>query len=126
MSTIICACSSGKLYAECCQIYHLETVSPQTPVQLMRSRYSAYALNLVDYLWATTHPFKRHLYSKADIENWATTNHWLKLEIIAAKADMVEFKAFYQQGLKQFIHHERSIFKKEAGKWYYYSGEHFH
>lgn len=92
----------------------------------MRSRYSAYALNLVDYLWETTHPAKRYLYSKADIASWATANHWLKLEIVQAVRDVVEFKAFYQQGLKQFIHHERSTFKKEAGRWYYFSGVHFH
>ena len=126
MSTTLCACSSGKIYAECCQPYHLETAVPQTPEQLMRSRYSAYALHLVNYLWDTTHPSKQYLYSKADIESWAKSNHWLNLEIVEAKRDVVEFKAFYQQGLKQFIHHERSTFKKLGDKWFYFSGDHFH
>ena len=126
MSIISCACSSGNPYAECCQAYHLKATYPQTPEQLMRSRYSAYALHLIDYLWDTTHPSKRYLYNKADIEKWAKDNHWLRLEIVGAKKDVVEFKAFYQQGLRDFVHHERSVFKKENGKWYYFSGDHFH
>lgn len=125
-SETLCACNSGNIYAECCQPYHLKNAIAKTPEQLMRSRYCAYALNLVDYLWETTHPAKRHLYSKADIESWARQNHWLRLEILNAAKDMVEFKAFYQQGLRQFVHHEKSTFKKDANKWYYFSGEHFH
>lgn len=125
MLPTFCACCPEKLYVECCQPFHLKNAFPQTPEQLMRSRYSAYVLNLIDYLWETTHPSKRYLYRKADIESWARENHWTGLEIVAAKRDVVEFKAFYQQGLKQFIHHERSVFKKETGKWYYFSGEHF-
>ncbi|RYG20066.1 MAG: hypothetical protein EOO07_05605 [Chitinophagaceae bacterium] len=123
---MLCVCSSGKVYAECCEVFHLEMASAPTPELLMRSRYSAYVLQLINYLWETTHPAKRHLYSKADIESWATANQWLKLEIFEAQRDVVEFKAFYQQGLKQFIHHERSTFKKQAGKWFYFSGVHFH
>ena len=126
MSTISCACNSGKVYTDCCQSYHLETALPPTPELLMRSRYSAYALHLIPYLWDTTHPSKRHLYSKVEMEKWAKSNHWTGLEIVVAKKDVVEFKAFYQQGLRQFIHHERSAFKKEGNKWYYFSGEHFH
>lgn len=126
MSIISCACCSGNPYAECCQIYHAKAAVPQTPAQLMRSRYSAYALHLIDYLWDTTHPSKRYLYHKADMEKWAKDNHWLRLEIVVAHEEVVEFKAFYQQGLREFVHHERSVFKKEDGKWYYFSGDHFH
>ncbi len=125
MSITLCACSSGKSYADCCESYHLSRLFPQTPEQLMRSRYSAYVLVLVDYLWETTHPAKRYLYNKADIEGWAKSNHWLKLEIIMTEKCTVEFKAFYQQGLKKYIHYEKSTFKKESDKWYYFSGEHF-
>lgn len=126
MSIILCACSSDKIYAKCCQPFHSGVIFAQTPEQLMRSRYSAYTLNLVDYLWETTHPLKRYLHHKADIESWAKANHWLKLEIVQAFDAIVEFKAFYQQGLRQFVHHELSTFKKEAGKWYYFAGQHFH
>lgn len=92
----------------------------------MRSRYCAYALHLIDYLWDTTHPDKRHLYDKKEMEKWAKANHWLNLEIIYADKKVVEFKAYYQKGLAQYIHHERSVFKKENGRLYYFSGDYFH
>lgn len=126
MSTIICSCSSGKPYAQCCEVYHLKEALPQSAELLMRSRYSAYALHLIDYLWDTTHPAKRHLYNKVDMAQWARANHWLKLEIVSAKKHVVEFKAYYQKGLQQYVHHERSQFKKEKEQWYYFSGDHFH
>ena len=126
MSTIICSCSSGKPYAQCCEAYHLKEALPQSAELLMRSRYSAYALHLIDYLWDTTHPAKRYLYNKADMTQWAKANHWLRLEIVSAKKHVVEFKAYYQKGLQQCVHHERSQFKKEKEQWYYFSGDHFH
>lgn len=125
MEVIACTCCSGKSYIECCQPFHLKTATAPSPEHLMRSRYCAYALHLTDYLSETTHPTKRHLYSKADIEQWAKANHWLKLEIIDAKENIVEFKAFYLNKLKQYVHHEKSLFKKDGDKWYYFSGEHF-
>ncbi len=88
----------------------------------MRSRFSAYALHLIDYLIETTHPSQIHFYERKEIENWAKSNVWLELEICEAKEDIVEFKAFYQNGLKTFIHHETSIFKQEHGIWYYLKG----
>ncbi|MDQ8003202.1 MAG: YchJ family protein [Pedobacter sp.] len=125
MELIRCTCCSEKSYTECCQPFHLQIAVPPSPEHLMRSRYSAYALHLIDYLWETAHPAKRYLFSKADIEQWAKANYWFRLEIIYAKGDIVEFKAFYQNKLKEYVHHEKSIFKKDGDKWYYFSGEHF-
>ena len=45
-----CPCrkkSETTTYAECCELYHLGTVMPPTPQVLMRSRYAAFALQLV-------------------------------------------------------------------------------
>ncbi len=126
MSVVFCPCTSGKTYNDCCESYHSKVSFPSTPEQLMRSRYSAYVLHLIDYLLETTHPSKRYLYNKTEIEKWAKENHWLKLEIVVAEKDVVEFKAFYQQALKEYIHHERSMFKKETGRWYYLSGKHIY
>jgi len=48
----------------------------------------------------------------------------LKLEIIDAVFDRVEFKAYYlNRKFKTEILHERSNFKLEDGKWYYVDGE---
>ena len=54
-----CPCDSGQTYVQCCGPWHqglgLGVFAP-TPEALMRSRYSAFALGLVDYLTATWHP----------------------------------------------------------------------
>jgi len=89
----------------------------------MRSRFSAYSTVNIDYLVSTTHPSKRHRFSRNEIEDWAKSNQWLKLEIVESLPTVVEFKAHYTQGLNPpQIHHERSTFVLENGKWYYLDG----
>ena len=48
-----CPCTSKKPYDRCCGPFHGGTAAPETAEQLMRSRFSAYALGKVDYLIAT-------------------------------------------------------------------------
>ncbi len=117
-----CPCCSNLSYQNCCEPYHLGITKPSSPTALMRSRYAAYALHLIDYLIKTTHPSQIHLYQKATIEKWAKSNVWLRLEICKAKDEVVEFKAHYQNGLRTYIHHEISTFKKEKQVWYYLNG----
>lgn len=120
-----CPCCSNLAYDKCCEPFHVKQTYPSTPEALMRSRYAAYVLNLISYLIETTHVETRHLHKRKDIKNWSLQNHWLKLEIISAFNDKVEFKAFYQFNSKNYLHHENSTFKMENGKWYYLSGEYF-
>ena len=90
----------------------------------MKSRYSAYVAQQVDYLYDTTEVSQRKYYSKADILNWATANEWQKLEIISFAENTVEFKAYYLDENKQNqIHHEFSTFKNENGSWFYVDGK---
>ncbi len=120
-----CPCRSNFEYHNCCEPFHKDRAIPTTPEALMRSRYAAYALHLIDYLVATTHPENRNLYRKKDIESWSKQNLWLKLEIISAAHDKVEFKAYYRSGSDEYIHHENSTFKTENKRWYYLSGVYF-
>jgi SEC-C motif-containing protein len=118
-----CPCGSEKPHDSCCEPFLLEIELPVTAEQLMRSRYTAYVKGKVDYLIATTHASTRHRFSRKDIEKWAKANVWLKLEIIESLPSIVEFKAYYMQGLNApEIHHERSTFKQENGKWFYVDG----
>ncbi|MCZ4243549.1 YchJ family protein [Pedobacter punctiformis] len=125
MNTTNCACCSGLSYADCCKPFHQNKAIPASAEALMRSRYCAYALHLIDYLVETTHKSQRHLHAKKAVQNWAVANIWLKLEICEAMGEVVEFKAYYQNGSQLHIHHERSTFKLEHGKWYYLSGQFF-
>ena len=123
--SVNCTCCSNLAYHNCCEPFHTNKAVPTTPETLMRSRYAAYVLQLIDYLVGTTHPETRNLYRKKDIENWAKQNLWLKLEIMSTTHDTVEFKAYYRQGSRDYTHHEKSTFKMENKRWYYLSGEYF-
>ena len=50
-----CPCHSQKNYKDCCLPCH-EGIASATAKELMRSRYSAYSLNLPSYIIQTTHP----------------------------------------------------------------------
>lgn len=120
----LCPCGNNSPYSICCELFILGKRNPQTAEQLMRSRYTAYVKLAIDYLIETTHISTRKLYSRNEIEKWAKSNKWLKLEIIKSTEYTVEFNAYFVQGLNQpEIHHELSTFTKEDGKWYYVNGE---
>ena len=118
-----CYCKSGKPFKNCCEPFLNKTAFPETPEQLMRSRYSAYVLHDADYLVATTHISERKYYSKAEILKWSKSNTWLRLEVIEAYENIVEFKAYYLNEKQEAqVHHEKSTFKQEDKVWYYLDG----
>ena len=118
-----CFCGSDQPYSRCCGPIIKGTVKAISAEKLMRSRYSAYVMAEVDYLFDTTHISKRTGLDKKGIEQWAKTNHWLQLEIIKAEIFSVEFKAYFRDrsGKKQ-VHHEKSAFVFENGNWFYVDG----
>ncbi|MEO8236332.1 MAG: YchJ family metal-binding protein [Flavobacterium sp.] len=122
----LCYCNTNKLFSECCEPYILGFQKAPTAEILMRSRYSAYCVQNIDYLLATTHISTRKFYNKNETLIFASQNQWVKLEIINTSEIIVEFKAFYLDiNLKSKIHHEKSTFKKERGSWFYVDGEWF-
>jgi len=119
-----CYCGNVKPFAECCEIFIKEIEKAPTAEKLMRSRYSAYATQAVDYLVNTTHVSKRKYHSKEDILDWSKSNQWIKLEILNSSENTVEFKAYYiDSELKAQVHHEKSTFKNDNGLWFYVDGE---
>ena len=118
-----CYCGSEKVFVNCCKPFLEKTKFPETPKQLMRSRYTAYVLHNADYLITTTHVSQRKNYSKEDILEWAKENTWNKLEILNVKDAIVEFKAYYFNANSEAqVHHEKSTFKQEEAIWYYVDG----
>ncbi|WP_368559841.1 YchJ family protein [Acinetobacter indicus] len=124
MSEQPCPCGAGS-YHRCCQPLHLGQQQAQTAAQLMRSRYSAFALQQIDYIVKTTAIGQQQALDVAAIQDWSSVNQWLKLEIISAQEKLdkshaqVEFKAYYQDGSQPQIHHEVSHFVKHQGVWYF-------
>jgi len=90
-----------------------------TPKELMISRYEAFVAKDWDYLEKTsTLQTKEELSQMPDLK-------WLKLEVLDAYDDIVEFKAYYIENNKIAILHEKSRFIQEDGVWKYADGELF-
>lgn len=95
----------------------------KTPVQLMRSRYSAYALGgFGDYLLATWSPVNAAGLSAAELS--VRSVEWQELLILSKSQQgdvgTVEFKArFLDRHGKADYHHETSLFERINGRWLY-------
>ena len=122
----LCICQSGKQYSKCCEPFLTGQKHAKTPVQLMRSRYSAFALGSYgDYLLATWAPMYRSGLSSSDLS--VKTTDWVGLEVInksqSNNSATVEFKAKYIQEGETLEHHEKSLFERVDGQWFYLVGE---
>lgn len=126
---VVCACGSKKSYRSCCEPIHKEMSKALLPVDLMKSRYTAYTLGAIDYLMESHHTTTRPLSEKKEILAWSQNVKWLQLEIVAApkptdKEGFVTFKAFFLEDGKQQVIFEKSRFVKENNHWSYIDGEH--
>jgi SEC-C motif domain protein len=119
---MMCPCYSGKEYAECCKPYHDGAPAP-TPLALMRSRYSGYAMKKVDYIIETTHSnLRATLKSREAIEQFSNETQFTGLDILDHNEHEVTFRAHLTQGGKDVSFTEKSHFEKDSGRWKYHSG----
>ena len=127
-----CPCG-GECYATCCEPFHLGTARPETAEQLMRSRYSAFALKQVDYLIAThPEPGTPVVQRRRELRASCAQTRWLGLRITAVEAGTegdlqgrVSFEAsFAAAGQRQCLK-ETSLFQRRGeqadGDWLYIS-----
>lgn len=118
-----CFCGKNTEFENCCQPLLENRHKATTAEQLMRSRYAAYCVANANYLIATTHQSERKHHNETDILDWAQSNSWIKLEVIASTETSVEFKAHFRDENQRIqIHHEKSTFVFENGQWYYVDG----
>lgn len=123
-----CPCHSEKHYSECCQKYH-EGVPAENALVLMRSRYSAYALQLLDYIVNTTHPKKQPVNIpkwKKEIALFSLNTQFQNLKILNfienEKEAFVTFVANLQQNGQDVSFMEKSRFEKINDRWLYCEG----
>ena len=121
-----CPCGSTVRYEDCCGRYHAGPLHLQAPTAeaLMRSRYSAFVLDLTDYLLASWHASTR----PADLEPPEPGLKWLGLDVkrtamLDAAHGTVEFIARSKLGGRAHRLHEVSRFVRENGEWFYVDGE---
>jgi len=129
--TTTCPCGSGTEYISCCKPLH-EGILPDNALQLMRSRYSAYVLNLPSYIVKTTHPASPQ-YSvnkfawKRKITQFSQNSTFQKLEILEFKEKeslaTVIFTVFLTQNEEDATFTEKSYFEKINDRWLYRGGQ---
>ena len=118
-----CPCQSGQLYQDCCAQPHAERNATTAEV-LMRSRYSAYVLGLVDYIIETTLPAQQALLDRAAIQSWSQESQWLGLEVhdhqqLGNNKASVTFTARWLEDGAEQHHKECSAFAKLNDRWFF-------
>ena len=119
-----CPCGLTKPYADCCGLFHSgKTVAP-TAEALMRSRYSAYVLDQLDYLLATWHASTQ----PASLAPNEPGLRWLGLSVKTHLQQdeghaTVAFVARSKLGGRAYRLQETSRFIREDGRWFYLDGE---
>ena len=125
-----CPCGTGLSHAECCGPLHDGTAAAATAEQLVRSRYSAFALGDAGYLERTWDPATRPRSLTLDPDV-----RWTGLEVLATTGGglfdaegTVAFRAHSRAGGEEHVqaehtHEERSRFRRVEGRWVYVDGD---
>lgn len=120
-----CPCLSGETFGACCGRFLGRTTDAPTAVQLMRSRYTAFAIGDAAYLQDTWHPSTRPAQLELD-----RSMRWYRLDVVRTErggpldvTGVVEFVARYRIDGDRGELHEASRFRREARRWYYVDGD---
>ena len=117
---MLCPCQSGLAYHACCKPLIKRQKHPDSPLELMRSRYSAFVIGDADYLiYSDMHSTQAE---KAEILAFAKGVEWIGLEIRKSYDDTVEFQAYYKLNGTLQVLHECSRFVVHNGRWHYAEG----
>lgn len=120
-----CPCGVGARYRDCCGRLHRGEGSAETAGELMRSRFSAFAVEDEAYLLRTWHPATR-----PERVGFEGGTRWTGLDIVreedggaADEKGVVEFRARYLADGRPGEMHEVSRFVRRDGDWVYVRGK---
>lgn len=91
----------------------------------MRVRYSAYALQLIDFLVVSTVPSQQALLNTAAMAQWSASVVWQGLKVLRHAPKIspchaaVDFQAYFADETGTQVHEEHSIFVWMSGRWYF-------
>ncbi len=126
-----CPCGTEKAFEKCCGPYLAGKAKPATAEELMRSRYTAFARNEIDYIKDTLAPEARKGFDIQEMKRSAKDVKWKSLKILKTKkggpqdtTGIVEFTATYEMKGEGIEHHEVAEFRKEDdGQWFFVDGD---
>ena len=121
-----CPCGAGFPYTDCCGPLIRGANPADTAEDLMRSRFTAFAKGLWDYLEQTRYPDGQELSAWYKTKFMHDKISWTGLEIVNVKKGNasdeegeVSFIAYYQENGEKKTLQEVSKFIKEEGRWFY-------
>lgn len=124
-----CPCCLNREFNDCCWPYLSGQKFAVTAEDLMRTRYTAFTQQNMDYLLLTTDPQVQSDFDLSSNKEWAMSVQFEKLEIIRHEDQgnkaTVEFRAtFRNKSTNELqVHHELSKFRKQKDKWYFREGK---
>ena len=126
----LCPCGSKMNFEDCCGPYLMGDKDPPTAEALMRSRYTAYAMGSIDYLYKTSCSKVQKEFDADGCKKWSESAEWTGMDVLRTEAGgendeegIVEFIANYKLKDKPVQHHETSQFARVNGKWRFIDGE---
>jgi SEC-C motif-containing protein len=126
-----CPCGSSRSFADCCGPLLGGERPAGTAEALLRSRYTAFTRNDIDYVERTTHPEGLEDFDRTAARKWAAGSEWLGLELIEVSGGgpdddegEIEFIAKFLQDGKEAAHHEVASFARHDGNWHFLDGRH--
>ena len=115
-----CLCGSGKAFDACCEPLLNGDRIADTAEQLMRSRFTAHAVEDFEYLHNTYVPTVDTPY---ETEEYDSHINWTKLVIHSHEPDVrpgishVDFSAYFAEKGREGVMHEKSEFIQRDGVW---------
>ncbi|NHI15647.1 zinc chelation protein SecC [Microbacterium sp. CBS5P-1] len=116
-----CPCGSAS-YAACCGPLHAGKRQAETPEELMRARYSAFATGDVFFLARSWHPRTRPADLSAD-PGLSWTGLTVHGSAVDGEAGTVDFTARYVDAGGPGELREHSRFARRGGRWVYVDGD---
>lgn len=125
----LCPCGSTKTYEQCCGLYLDKNQVPESPEQLMRSRYTAYSLANIHYIRQTMRGKALLGFNELEAKESASKVTWLGLKVIQSYLEtpdkgFVEFSASFLDRNQLKNIHELSEFHRIDTMWFYVDGTH--
>ncbi|MBR4654464.1 MAG: YchJ family protein [Kiritimatiellae bacterium] len=125
-----CPCRSGKSYGECCGPVISGERKAATAVELMRARYSAYAVGDAKFLYESSGPEVRAEFDEKSTLEWSKGATWEGIDVLYAEKGgaeddegFVSFVAHYTAKGNACEHREQSYFKRIDGDWRFIDGK---